>query len=265
MRRILVVILLFLSSLYAAPLALEVVGLHPNQIELAWEPVEGAHYYDVYLDGNAVARVTTAFATLGSNENSLASHTEYQVIVAARKQGNIDLAAGLKKVTTSGWEGRYRWENTTGEDNKGACKSLDFTVVYSDGSYQVFAHYDQVYRIFPLVPDQLLGKEVSWEGEQEYQKAYRANAKVFNTTSHIPKSWSVTKMEMGVSRFSVEVKSRVGSLRFTTRSTYTFQLSPKGEELLLFETKGDGLASWGLFSSPNPGEKGVFHCVFLGP
>lgn len=258
-------ILLLLSSLNATPLALEVVGLHPNQIQLAWEPVEGAHYYDVYLDGKPMARMTTAFAVLGSNEQSLASHTEYQVIVAARKQGNIDLAAGQKKVITSGWEGRYRWENTTEEDNKGKCKSLEFTVVYSDGSYEVFAHYDAVYRIFPLVSDQMLGKEVSWEGEQEHQKAYRANAEVFNTTSHVPKSWSVTKMERDASRFSVEVKTRVGSLRFTTRSTYTFALSPKGEELLLFETKGDGLASWGLFSSPNPGEKGVFHCVFLEP
>ncbi|NCC89601.1 MAG: hypothetical protein EOM01_04520 [Spirochaetia bacterium] len=266
MRRFLALLLLVhAASLFAAPLSLEVTGLYPNQIHLTWEAVEGADYYDLYLDGKPMARTTDAFAVLGSNEESLLSHTGYQIIVAARKRGDIDLAAGMKRVVTPGWEGRYRWENVTGDDNKGKCRHLDFTVVWKDGSYEVYAQYERMYRIFPLVPDHLIGEEVSWDGDEVYQLAYRANAEVFNTTSYKPKSWSVTKLERGADILSVEVRTRVGSLRFTTRSRYTFALSPKGEALLFFETKGDGLASWGLFQSPNPGEKGVFGCVFLGP
>jgi len=266
MRRFLfLLVFLSVAPLYAVPLLIEVTGLYPNQIELSWDAVEGADYYDVYLDGKPRERVQATYAVLGSNEESLASHTEYHVIVAARKTGNIDIAAGQRQVVTPGWEGRYRWENVTDDDNKGKCKYLDFTVVRKDGSYEVYAQYDQPYRVFPLVPDQLVGREVSWDGEAEYQRVYRANAEIFNTTSYKPKSWSITKLMREESRLFTEVKTRVGALRFTTHSTYSFTLSPKGEALLLFETKGDGLASWGLFSSPNPGEKGIFQCVFLGP
>ncbi len=123
--------------------------------------------------------------------------------------------------------------------------------------------YDRPYTVFPLPANDRINEEIPFEGEIEQQQAYRANAEVFNTTKFKPSVWSVTSVEFGIDRYQVEVKTKVGSLSFKTRSTYRFILSPKGEKELHFETKGDGLASWGLFTSPNPGEKGVFVCICI--
>ncbi len=117
--------------------------------------------------------------------------------------------------------------------------------------------YDRPYTVFPLPANDRINEEIPFEEESEQQQAYRTNAEVFNTTKFKPSVWSGTSVEFGIDRCQVEVKTKVGSLSFKTRSTYRFILSPKGEKELHFETKGDGLASWGLFTSPNPGEKGV--------
>jgi len=262
-RWILCLLLCFGLPLFAAPLAVDLVGAYPNQLHLNWEAVSGCDYYDIYVDGKPVQRVRQTSVVLGSNEKPLESHRQYEVIVAARKTGNIDIAAAKQSYSTTGWEGRYRWINLTDKDNKGKCKELDLLVTYTEPYYTIQGMFDRPYTLFPLLSDDRLNEPIPFEGESEQQKAYRANAEVFNTTNFTPSVWSVTSMEIGMDRYTVEVKTKVGALSFKTRSVYTFVLSPKGEKELHFETKGDGMASWGLFTSPNPGENGVFVCKFI--
>ena len=256
-------LLCFGLPLFAATIAVDLVGAYPNQLHLTWEAVVGSDYYDVYIDGKPVQRVRQAGVVLGSNDKPLESHCRYEVIVAARKKGNIDIAAAKMHYSTTGWEGRYRWVNLTEKDNKGKCKQLEFLVSYAEPHYTIQGMYDRPYTLFPLLPTDRLNETIPFEGESEQQRAYRANAEVFNTTNFTPSVWSVTSIEFGMDRYTVEVKTKVGALSFRTRSVYTFVLSPKGEKELHFETKGDGMASRGLFSSPNPGENGVFVCRFI--
>lgn len=264
MKRAVVSLLLFCSlPLFAATLKIDLLAAHPNQLHLAWEAVSGADYYDVYLDGAAMHRVRSTGVVLGSNEHPLESHRRYEVLVAARRSGNIDVAADKAWYETGGWEGLYRWVNVTDKDNKGKCRQLEFLVSHTPPYYSIQALYDRPYTVFPLLSNDRINEEIPFEGESEQQQAYRANAEVFNTTKFKPSVWSVTSVEFGIDRYQVEVKTKVGSLSFKTRSTYRFILSPKGEKELHFETKGDGLASWGLFTSPNPGEKGVFVCTCI--
>lgn len=264
MKRVVLSLLLFCTlPLFAAPLKIDLLAAHPNQLHLAWNAVAAADYYDVYVDGKPVTRVRTESVIVGSNEEPLESHRRYEVLVAARRSGNIDIAAAKVQFETSGWEGRYRWVNLTDKDNKGKCKQLDFLVSYTKPYYTIQGLYDRPYTIFPLLANDRINEEIPFEGESELQQAYRANAEVFNTTNFKPSVWSVTSIEYGIGRYTVEVRTKVGSLSFKTKSTYRFILSPKGEKELHFETKGDGLASWGLFTSPNPGQKGVFVCAFI--
>ena len=249
--------------LFASALDVQLISAYPNQLHLAWNAIAGAEYYDVYVDGKPATRVRSESVVVGSNEEPLESHRTYEVIVAARKTGNVDVEAAKVQCETSGWEGRYRWVNLTDKDNKGKCRQLDFLVSYTKPYYTIQGIYERSYTIFPLLSQELVNVEIPFEGESELQKAYRANAEVFNTTNFKPSVWSVTSIEYGIGRYAVEVRTKVGSLSFKTKSSYRFILSPKGEKELHFETKGDGLASWGLFTSPNPGQKGVFICTFL--
>ena len=43
-----------------------------------------------------------------------------------------------------------------------------------------------------------------------------------------------------------------------------FEISEAGEKRVLFHNTGEGLASSGIFKSPNPGENGVFVFVEKG-
>ncbi len=264
MKRTVLCLLLFcVLPLSAENLVVQLEHAYPNQLHLRWDAVPGADYYDVYVDGRALQRVRTQQVVAGSNDNPLESHRRYEIVVAARKTGNVDVAAGSAVYATTGWEGRYRWMNTTDKDNKGKCRQLDFAVVYTPPYYSIDGLYDRAHRIFPLLPSERLNEEIPFEGESEHQRAYRSNAEVFNTTNFKPSVWSVVSMELGFDRYTVEVKTKVGSLSFRTLSTYRFVISPKGEKELHFETKGEGMASWGLFSCPDPGSKGVFTCVLV--
>lgn len=252
-------LLVFCSlSVYAAQPVVTIEAGFPNQVRISWEPVQGADYYDVYVDGEAFGRIRAFATTVGSNEKPLQSHRTYTLTVAARKEGNVELGAAAVKATTTGWEGEYQWLNMTKKDNKGKAKQLDFVVGYENGSYTIDAWFDRLYRIYPVLPESRMNEERSYNGESEEELAYRTNASVFNTTNMTPTSWSVRKVETSASGVMVEVVTKVGGLSFKTRTEYRFLLSEDGKKELHFKTKGDGIASWGIFSSPNPGENGVF-------
>ena len=253
------VIIWFILILSACSLgALQLVKAFPGGLHISWEAVDGADYYDVYLDREPIIRVQKTNLHL----TDLEDYRSYQVIVAARKTGNIDVAAFRSEFTTSGWEGAYRWINTTNKDNDGKCRQLDFFVIHQDGSYTIYGMYQEDYhRLCPLVDTQLIGIEIPYEGSSAHQRAYRANSEVFNTTSFTPKSWKVTEYMVEDKQIRTKVQTKVGALSFTTTSVYSFGVNEDGKRQLIFDTKGTGLASWGLFNSPNSGDGKAFICT----
>ncbi|HZJ88325.1 MAG TPA: hypothetical protein VFC80_04155, partial [Sphaerochaeta sp.] len=101
------------------------VYLAPNHFSLYWSEIESVSHYDLYLDGIAYKRYTDTYtATVGSNDEPLESHRTYEVMVAARSGDDTVLDVATTTVTTSGWEGEYRWENETKKDNKGRAREL---------------------------------------------------------------------------------------------------------------------------------------------
>ncbi|MGE4453885.1 MAG: hypothetical protein AB7D92_05070 [Sphaerochaeta sp.] len=261
-------VLLFLLLVPSLTLSASILGLqvdlvHPNQIHVSWQEVQGAEYYDLYLNKKPMVHTHDCSAVLGSNERPLSSHTDYEVLIAARKKGVGELAVERIQVQTTGWEGHYRWVNQSEDDNKGKCSQLDFLVTWDGISYEIAGLFDQPYRLYPLLRASLVGEQIPWEGDAPYQVAYRLNAEQFNTTNFTPRSWRVTRMEAQDTWMEIVVETKVGMMKFTTTSIYRFTLSGKGERQLHFQTKGTGIASWGLFSCPHPGDDGVFKCTAL--
>lgn len=267
MKRLLVVmftLFLLLSSLSAMQVRL--LASFPNQVELSWDAVEGADWYDVYLDNKPMKRVKapTLRQRLGSNEESLESNREYQAIVAARTARNVTLAAAQIPVRTTSWEGHYFWNNLTSDDNGGKCKSLHLEVRDTEQGFELFGHFPgekEALRLFPLLP---IADEYPWfayDGDGDVELAYRTNASVFNTTNIEPKSWKIVELERENAALRTKISTKVGIFTFKTESLLVFEVSETGEKRVLFHNTGDGLASSGIFKSPNPGENGVF--VFI--
>ena len=106
---------------------------------------------------------------------------------------------------------------------------------------------------------------VDFMGEEPEAVAYRLNASVFNTTSFTPKSWKILNMESGVSSVTTVVETRVSSMRFTTETTFRFQVSPEGKKQVVMRNSGKGIASWGMFRCPDKDAGGAFVFTCYGP
>ena len=265
----LVVVMFSVSVLLSSLSAMEVrlLDSFPNQVEISWDAVKGAVWYDLYLDNQPMKRVkaTTLSQSLGSNEESLESNREYQAIVAARNAKNVTLSAAQIPVRTTSWAGHYYWVNLTSDDNGGKCKNLHLEVRDTTGELELFGYFsdisDEAVKIFPLMPIAQEYPRFEYHGDGDVEFAYRSNAWTFNSTNIEPKSWKILELERKNSSLRTKISTKVGIFSFTTESLLVFEVSDAGEKRVLFHNTGDGLASSGIFKSPNPGENGVF--VFM--
>lgn len=253
---------LALPSLYAMQGRVE--KSFPNQVEVSWDRVEGAVFYDLYINREAMKRLDSQVNSsfLGSNEMPLASHTAYSVIISARDGENKTLESVEFPIRTTSWEGSYVWYNQTEDDNEGKCRKLELLVVDQDSECKVYGMFPEVSKepllLFPLLPFAHEYPTLSYEGESEVELAYRTNAEVFNTTSVKPKSWRILALEKKNAFLGTKMVTKVGALSFKTESWYDFIITDDGARRVLFHNTGTGLASYGIFKSPNPGEHGVF-------
>lgn len=268
----LVAMMLVLFGLSASLAAMEarLTASFPNQLEIAWDAVKGAVWYDLYLDNQPIKRVGAPALSqrLGSNEDSLESNREYQLIVAARSAKNVTLEATQIPVRTTSWSGHYFWENLTEDDNDGKCRSLHLEVRDGSDSMEVYGYFPgqpgRPLKLFPLLPIAEEYPEFEYHGNREVEVAYRTNASVFNTTNMEPKSWRILEAEVKNSSLRTKISTKVGIFSFRTESLMIFEISEAGGKRVLFHNTGEGLASSGIFKSPNPGENGVFVFVEKG-
>ena len=214
----------------------------PNQVEISWESEKDAIFYDIYLDGEAVERLPSSIHStyVGSNENPLRPRTGYQAIVAARDGQNNTLAYDQIPFVTTGWEGSYRWHNTTGSDNDGKCRDLTLVVYETESGLRIFCDFsgNGLVLLFPLFPFMDEYPTMDFLGEEPEAVAYRLNASVFNTTSFTPKSWKLLHMESGFSSVKTVVETRVSSMRFTTETTFCFQVYREGSKQVVMRNLG---------------------------
>jgi hypothetical protein len=262
-------LLLFLPLFSLPAMEGRVDAVFPDQAKISWNSVQGAKYYDIYLGDEGISRLpqTARSAFVGSNEEPLASHASYRVTVAARDAENRTLDYLLLPFATSGWEGVYRWENPTDEDNDGKCRSMGLLVDDRDGNWRIYGDFgdEGTLLLFPLMEVADDWPEVDYLDDSPAAKAYRLNARMFNTTSYEPKSWKLERMESTASSVTTVIETRVWAMRFTTESTFRFRVSETGEKQVVLHNGGQKIASWGMFRCPEKGSGGDFVFACVGP
>lgn len=252
-----VVSLVFLFPLQAFEVHSEV---SPNQVVLFWDAVDEASTFEVFLDGGMYTTIPASVnrLSIGSNEKPLPSNTPCVFEVSARSAKGSVLAYATHTVKTESWSGRYSWTNITGKDNDGKCRSLVLQVEDSGHGIVIDGIFDRSCRLFPMVEKEQIGRLLEYGGSSDQEISYRTNAAVFNTTGITPKTWKVVQSEIDVSYCMTKIQTKVGAISATTVSTYSFFIDDSGKRMIRFETKGQGMANWGMFKSPNPGEEGAF-------
>jgi hypothetical protein len=256
----LLILLLPVCTLFA--MEGRVTNKFPNQVEISWTAEKKASFYDIYLGSEGVKRLpsTQTTTSIGSNEDPLASCGEYQAIVAARDEKNNTLSFVQIPFSTTSWEGRYRWKNTTGNDNDGKCRELLLVVKDEGKGVRIFGDFGDngLVLLFPLFAFASDYPTVGFWDEDPIACAYRMNATVFNTTSFSPKSWKIKSMETTASSVSTVVETVVSKMRFTTESTFRFQVSLDRKKQVVLSNRGKGIASWGMFQCPDKNSGGDF-------
>lgn len=259
MRRLLLSFVLVCSMGALFSMKASIGKSYPNQFLVSWSEVPGAAHYDLYADGEAMARVdgTVLSHSIGSNEKPLFSNRDYTLIIAARDADNRDLDAIALKGTTGTWSGSYRWTNTTGDDNKGRCTMIHYVLNDRPDGMVIQSELPglglQVVSPMPVSD--------SWtKFEDPSAEVYRANSVIFNTTNFKPSKFKVEAIEQDASGVTDILKTKAMSFTFTTTSYYRLIVDEEGRRCVLFSTKGSGLAATGIFKNPDDRWDGAF-CV----
>lgn len=241
----------------------------PNGFSLSWDKVDGAVYYDIYVDSVFVERL--GFDTFSHVVDDLLADHAYQVAVAARDGGNRDLEAWFAEVRTGSWDGEYLWVNPTDEDNHGLVKELrmrvetDYDPVYGQ-YYRLSIVRDGVpYQFFPLYPlGGLAPQWTSYKDDSIQAEVYRKCSELINTSRMLkPSSWRVGRIELQKNGFVFTVVSRAFGIKVETVNTFSFRLE-NGVRKLDYRVGGDDLFMSIAFVNPEPGSDGVFTLTFNG-
>lgn len=252
--------ILTLVALFCLPVwAQTTLEAHPCAITLAWDAVEGASFYDIYLDDAFVVRLSdgeTAWRIDG-----LEGWRDYKVSWAARDVDNKDLDVHIENVTTEGWDGEYVWVNTSDDDNDGRMKELRMRVRTVDDP--VYGQYPEIsivtggvpYRFFPIFD---LGQEVAgwidWDSDTDYGECYRQCAALINTMDINPSDWKLERIEISPSRVYMAVTSRAMIVfQAHTDSTFEFYENGEGRRCLRYMMGGDDVFRMVAFMNPVDG------------
>ena len=246
----------------AGVLGVEAEGL-PTSVELSWDSVDGAYYYDIYNGSTPVARLGDGAS--GYTVEGLLSDAEYRFCVAARTKENADIGSEWITVRTSSWDGLYVWENRTDSDNKGRMKELRLRLatehdpVYGQYYETYLVDGSDEYKTFPLFDfgSELAGKWIDYDDETPAGIAYRINAERFNKSSFKPSRWRVDRIEIDSDSTSAYIQTSAFGITVTTKTSYRLYMED-GEAMMEFETTASGIADSVLFKNPNPEEGDAF-------
>lgn len=239
---------------------MQVGRIWPNQVELSWSAINGAAFYDVYVNGEPFARLDGKLTTghAGSNEKPLFSNKEYEVIVAARDAANGNLDAVRLTVRTSSWSGSYVWDNPTDKDNKGKCRHLHYVLEDTPNAMLIKSELPEL-GLKTISPMPINTDWVDYNDDGAL--TYRANGKLFNTTNFTPSKFMVTEVIQDASGVTDVVKTKAVGMTFTTKTFYKLVVTEDGKRAVRFQTVGSGLAATGIFGNPEKGSDGAFTLV----
>ncbi len=252
------------SMMSAAALNVRAEAL-PTSINLSWDAVDGAVYYDIYNGQASVARLPADVSSFTLSK--LFSDESYDLCVAARDAGNNDLDSEWVSVSTADWDGVYEWVNETDNDNHGKMKV--FRLRLETVRDEVYGQYLRMYmvnddgselRIFPLFDfgsDQA-GKWVDYDDDSPTGIAYRENAERFNTSIFKPSKWRVDRIVIDYDSTSAYIQTSAFGIIVDTETTYNLYIEDGLRKMSFTTTSESSLAESVLFDNPNPGEGDAF-------
>lgn len=255
-RSLFLLVFLFLPSLL---FSLDVKP-GPSFIDLSWDAVEDAVYYDIYIDKVFMARITDGSTSYCIR--NLDYNTKYSIQFAARNEKNENLSASFADTETTNWDGTYCWLNTTDDDNDGKMKEIVFTVrTLEDPLYGQYLEINSIQdgtdiRIFPLfnLSDPVSGW-IEYDDDSLQALCYRMNAERFNTSSIKPSRWRVSRVVMLKDEITATIETKAFGLTFSTDTTYTFEIDEDGRKVLSFSTDGAKVVTGFIFKNPNSDSK----------
>lgn len=240
-------------SLYASRLDLMAEVL-VNDVNLEWNEVEGASFYDVYANDIFLARLDAD--TFSYTAVNLDQDSAYRIIVGARNEENNTLDAEAVEVETDSFSGVYKWVNKTDDDNKGRLREITYIARLKTspkyGQYMEISipYGDDELVIFPLQSlEDSIWPWIDYDDDGKTALAYRLNCERFNTSSLKPGRFRVSRISITPESASVEIQSSAFGFKVTTTSSYDFSMREDGV-YLVYKTSGSGLVESALFRNP---------------
>lgn len=240
-------------SLYASRLDLMAEVL-VNDVNLEWNEVEGASFYDVYANDIFLARLDAD--TFSYTAVNLDQDSAYRIIVGARDEENNTLDAEAVEVETDSFSGVYKWVNKTDDDNKGRLREITYIARLKTspkyGQYMEISipYGDDELVIFPLQSlEDSTWPWIDYDDDGNTALAYRLNCERFNTSSLKPGRFRVSRISITPETASVEIQSSAFGFKVTTTSNYDFSMREDGV-YLVYKTSGSGLVESALFRNP---------------
>jgi hypothetical protein len=245
--------ILFAASIYASNLHFAAEA-RPNGALLSWHSVKNAVYYDIYVDNVFVIRLPSDKRNYELTD--LQQKATYNIIIGARTASNDTLDSEAAKLTTTSWEGVYRWVNPTKNDNDGLMKELVAKVkLVTDEKY---GQYNEIWtemngewlKIFPFGELEGAYGWLDYDGESEMENTYRLNCERFNTSSFTPSKWKIDKIYLSKDKCGVDIITKAFGFQVETSTNYTFIIGADGKRVIEFRNEGTGIANKALFHNP---------------
>lgn len=248
----------------------------PDSITLVWEETEEALYYvsvEVINENDKrvipapmVPDVESDGETAMLKLDKLISNTQYKITITFTLPDGAS-SSSTETIKTDSYVGTYAW---LGYPSDGVRSAFWVDVKESgDSAYPYYitvsekdpAYDGNAYTIMPLIDDSLPGftpiqGNIKYKDEsQEYMKAYKWNAKKWNTTTMSPSEWRPESSVVNGDSVTSLVYSKALGMNLYTRTQFTFRYR-EGKKELVFYNAGEGttanFVNVGLFTNKNP-------------
>ena len=247
-------------SVMAAASASITADVMVNNVNLSWDRVDGADYYDLYLDNAPLIRLSKGETEYTiSHLDQLASCT---VILGARDKAGNTLYADKVEFTTGTYSGTYRFVNETDDDNHGKLKVLEFRAELSegpDGQYMAISYpVDGTYiDFFPFEPYDGPWNWIKFKSGLPLAKVYKDICSRINKLDIMPTAFQIQGFKVTTDTSELNIVSKAFGIKVPTVTEFLFRSDESGT-YAIFRNSGSDLIEKALFRGDDPDDPFAF-------
>ena len=231
-----------------------------NSSDLTWDRVEGASYYDLYLDGAPLARLRSD--ATGYTLSHLDQMREYTVIMGARDRDGNTLHADKVTFQTGSFSGTYRFVNDSDDDNHGKLRMLEFRAELAegpDGQYMAISYpVEGVYiPFFPFEPYDGPWDWVKFRSDLPLARVYKDICSRINRLDIMPTSFRIDGFDVTTDTVIMRITSKAYGIKVSTVTEFNFRSDESGT-YAVFRNSGSDLIEKALFRGDDPDDPYAF-------